>query len=393
MTTRSTTNLPPTIPLDPGLTGAQGMIGDDGCATVATVLADRGWRAGEVRPVQALYRPDRSLIVRYRTIADAPDGTRHSLWVCAETRHRPNDPEQVPDRSPIHGLPNPIERYGDRLIWAFPCDPGLPDNTLVTGDGRATISHLDGVVHHRTEPIRYRPRRRAVFKTRALRRTATGQEWSEVYVKVMTPAKASRAVETAAAVRSHASRLDLVLPRHRPSDGTLVFDAHPGASLRDLLLGEGASLPQPQRVATLVAELARIPVEPGSLPEMGDAVESAHRARRLLSRILPHLDDEIGRICAAVERGAQTADRSRHGVVHGDLYEGQLLVRDDFGLTVIDTDGLAWGDPADDAGTFQAHLLALADSHPGAKDRLLAYRRLDGDAFRATLDSDDHDLA
>ncbi len=383
--------IPPTIPLDPGIPGAQGLIGPAGIDAVTGFLADRGWQAGEVRPVQALYRPGRSLVIRYRTVARDTAGTKHSMWICAESRQRRRDPGSVPDRAPLHGLPDPIERRGDYLVWAFPCDPGLPDNELVTGNGDAIVSHLDGVIHHRTEPVRYRPRRRTVFKTRALRRTSAGNAWTEVYVKVMPPARVTEAMQTAEALRPHADRFDLVFPRHRPGAGTMVFDAHPGANLRQLLVDDAASLPHPRRVAEFLTGLAALPVDRTQLPLAADPVHTAERAQELLTLLIPDLSDSLQTVCEAVGKGAADAG-SRQGVIHGDLYEGQLLVDGDFGLTVIDTDGMCWGDPADDAANFLAHLVALADSYPDQRQRLLAYREVARREFQAALGCDERDL-
>ena len=72
--------------------------------------------------------------------------------------------------------------------------------------------------------------------------------------------------------------------------------------------------------------------------------------------------------------GAACGDAVDERIVHGDLYEGQVLVGADQSLGLVDLDDVGPGDPALDAATFCAHLLALAASAGAPAGRILRYR-------------------
>jgi aminoglycoside phosphotransferase (APT) family kinase protein len=63
-------------------------------------------------------------------------------------------------------------------------------------------------------------------------------------------------------------------------------------------------------------------------------------------------------------------------VVHGDYYEGQMLLDTAGRITgILDIDDVGIGDMAMDAANVCAHLATLAESVSEAGDRLAAYRR------------------
>jgi aminoglycoside phosphotransferase (APT) family kinase protein len=80
-------------------------------------------------------------------------------------------------------------------------------------------------------------------------------------------------------------------------------------------------------------------------------------------------------------------------VVHGDLYEAQVIVDPDGTLGLIDLDDLSVGDPAMDAANMCAHLMVLAMSVPLARDRLMAYRGDVAGAFSQALGVSETQLA
>jgi aminoglycoside phosphotransferase (APT) family kinase protein len=86
-----------------------------------------------------------------------------------------------------------------------------------------------------------------------------------------------------------------------------------------------------------------------------------------LTELLPAEREQIQRAGEAIaDRGADGfAFEFTPVTIHGDLHLGQLFVDPDnpsviAGMLDIDTAGV--GDPADDAGAFYAHLVALAES-------------------------------
>jgi hypothetical protein len=361
---------------------------------VAGFLEDRGWRASEVRPVQVLYRPERSCLVRFRARAEGADGRRRVFSLCAETRATERSMPSPPGGA-WSGLSDPVWERDGYGLWAFPFDPklpGLPEAARGAGvrDGLTALGPTPSAVH--AEALRYRPRRRAVFRYRALRRgrdrgSHWWHRWQRAYGKVMPVAEADRALRLAECIRP-SERLPLALPSGTAGDRTLLFDEMPGNSLRELLT-RGGSLPRPERIAALPDEL---PAAIGriELPTAADPVKRARSTASLIERLVPASGPAARRVADAVaERSGPYSPR----VVHGDLYEAQVVVRDDFTLGLVDLDDLAIGDPGIDAGSFCAHLVALALSVPAVRGRLLAYRSLVRDAFLERLGLSSDELA
>jgi Phosphotransferase enzyme family len=377
----------PPIPSDPGLPGARGLFGQDGVRLVSEFLDRRGWELDNARPVQALYHPGRSMIVRHRVSAEGSSGKR-SLTVCIETRSHRRRAVPVPEAfAERHGIPQPVERRDNELVWAFPYDPslsGVPhavwgpdvrDALAESGTRPAAIS---------VEPLRYRPRRRAVFRYRALHLERGGRRWETSFGKVLPRDKAERTHEGMPWLRRAARLLPLTLPSARLGSDGLVFPVASGRSLRDLLI-RGGSLPAPSRVAALLSSLARAidPAEPGV--ERPAPPDLARSGAEVIERLVPSAAAQAARVRDAVESGA-ASDPGGESIVHGDLYEAQVFVDERFALGLIDLDDLGRGDPVLDAANFCAHLLALALAVPRAADRLVAYRRLVRPAFLRALD-------
>jgi hypothetical protein len=380
--------LPPGIPSDPGLPGARGLLGAGGRAAVAGFLEERAWLADELKPVQVLYRPGRSCLVRFRALAEDGRGARKVFTLCAETRHRDRALPDAPDGAEeVAGLPDPVgEREGYRM-WAFPYDPSLPGLTRAArGDqvreGLEALGPRPSAVH--AEALRYRPRRRAVFRYRALHR---GRGWHHAFGKVMPPGDVDRAVRLARTVR-RSRRLPMALPAGTVGHDTVLFEEMPGRSLREVLTG-GGSLPRPERVAALLDDVPRA-IGSADLPPAPDPATRAGSTAALIERLVPEAGASARRVADAV------ADRVRplpNRVVHGDLYEAQVMVTEDFSLGLVDLDDVSVGDPAVDAGSFSAHLVALALSGPAARPRVLAYRTLVREAFMDRLGLESEQLA
>jgi AraC-like DNA-binding protein len=376
----------PPIPSDPGLPRGRGLFGEEGRDAVRSFLSERGWAAGEIRPVQAIYRPGRSLIVRYRAAAEGPVG-RRSLSVCAETRARVRPAASVPRGfEKRYGIADPVDRRDGTLLWAYPYDPslaGLPDaawGPWVRGaSGAAKPAALS------VQPLRYRPRRRAVFRYRALHLGRRGRRWETSFGKVLPGDKAERLVGTAPALEAARRAVPLALPAARAGPDVLVFPPLAGRSLRDVLV-QGGSLPSPARVAGLPAALDAAVTRAGAeiSAERPASIDLAVPGADLIAGLVPSAGDDARRVVDAVREGSEDRDVAP-SIVHGDLYEAQVFVGRGFNLGLIDLDDLGRGDPALDAANFCAHLLALALAVPSAADRLVAYRRLVRRAFAEAL--------
>lgn len=385
--------------MDPALGGVHGLFGLEGKRALAGFLEERGFSLVQARPVQAFYSPGKSCLVRYRVRAQSPKGSERFLHMCAETRARPKEPLQ-PQRgfADRHGFESPIGRSGGYLVWVYPYDPtlaGLP--TAAWGPAiksRVPSKNLrDGFLGVRVKSLRYRPRRRAVFRYSAITNDKN-RSIETFYGKVLRREKARRSVgvaRLAASVSRREPEIDLGWPTQYLGKGVLLFDPLPGRNLREILIS-GGSLPSPDRLARLLSRLPAIPNR-SSTPDgsetsrsMRDAVEGT---APLLKAIIPWSSGLVEEILQAV---SQTAE-SPKAVVHGDFYEGQVFVNDDFSLGLIDLDDFGLGDPLWDAANFCAHLIALALSAPLAAPRLRAYRKLVRRAFLNELGASSHELS
>lgn len=192
-----------------------------------------------------------------------------------------------------------------------------------------------------------RPQRRAVV----LARTST----HELYLKCVPPEKA------AALHRRHVacSAAGLPVPRALGYDaalGLIVLTPVAGVSARSLLLQDDPQLPSPRDVVTLMTSFGDVALdEPARSP-----VRQARGQAVLLRTLLP---DEAGRVDDLLGE-VQDVDDGPLRVVHGDFYDGQILVREGAVSGVVDIDGAGVGHPADDAGNLLAHLLLLREIVP-----------------------------
>lgn len=378
----------PPIPSDPELPGARGLLSGEGRETISAFLGERTWSLEDARAVQAVYRPGRSAVVRYRVVATGRGG-RRTFDLCAETRARPRAAGPFPgDVEGRIGLSEPVGAAGRYLVWAFPYDPSLSDLADVAW-GPEVASRL-GAAAVSVQPLRYRPRRRAVFRYRVLRRDRRGRRWETAFGKILPSSKAERARGTVGPMVEGPESLRLSMPAGSLGNDAFVFEPARGRSLRELLVA-GAALPDPRRVAALPEAVdgaaARFPGFVRSSP-----TESAEASALVLRHLAPDSAVELDRVVEAVAEGA--ARPAPHAqAVHGDLYEAQVFVDHDYSLGLIDLDDLGPGDPAMDAANFCAHLLVLALAVPAAAGRLAAYRELVREAFLLRLGIPSTELA
>ncbi|HEV7861171.1 MAG TPA: phosphotransferase [Acidimicrobiia bacterium] len=320
-----------------------------------------------MEPAQAHYRPGRWLAICYRASAvDRSSGRPVGLTVTVECRAAEPD-----------------------AVWAFPDDPGLPGLAAAADGGvvrrRLRPSPADVTV----EPLRYRPRRRAVLRYRL-------PGGKVLFAKVVSPGRARHMLALADALRSGPEDgLRLALPVGRIGPGALVLPFLAGASLRDLLL-TGGPLPAPEHVAALAGKLHRrclsAPAVHCASPRRQVDPGTALAAAQVVTRLLPGEAGAAARLAEAVMGRAEGSDPPEEWIVHGDLYENQLMVDGDaFGL--LDLDDLGPGDPLLDAANFGAHLLLLAASGRPAAGAIRRYREELRAAFSRRLGTDPAALA
>jgi hypothetical protein len=361
---------PPSLPLDRDLPGAAEVLATAGADRIARFLDERGMEPHRIEPVRAHYRPGRWLAVCFRTGAvERSSGRPVTPTVTVECRA---------------GEPD--------AIWCFPDDPVLTglraaaDPDVVRGRLRSRPVGVE------VEPLRYRPRRRAVFRYRLLQDGAGAPGGGVLFGKVVTPARGRRLLALADALRP--TGLRLALPAGRVAAGALVLPCLPGRPLRELLVG-GQPVPSPERIVGLSEELHRRAAPALVSGGLGDRTALRRRidpgtalcAAQVVARLLPDQGCAAGRVAEAVIGWAEESDPPEERVVHGDLYENQVLV-DGETLSLLDLDDLGRGDPLLDAANFTAHLLVLGTSGPSAGATILRYREELRAAFCRRLDVD-----
>jgi hypothetical protein len=360
----------PSLPVDRDLPGAADLLGGAGAARVARFLDQRGLEPHRVEPAQAHYRPGRWLAVCFRTAAVERSSGRP---VCPTVTVECRAGEQ-------------------QAVWVFPEDPALPGLAAAADAGlvRQRLRPRPAVVE--VEPLRYRPRRRAVFRYRLREEAGAPNRGRVLFGKVLTPARGRRLLDLADVLRP--TGLRLALPAGRIAPGALALPCLPGRTLRDLLL-TGQAVPSPERVVRLSEELHRHASPVLASGALGDRTALRRRidpgtalcAAQVAARLLPDQGCAAGRVAEAVVRWAEESEPLEERVVHGDLYENQVIVdRETLGL--LDLDDLGRGDPLLDAANFTAHLLVLGASGPSAAATILRYREELGAAFCRRFDAD-----
>ncbi|MEX0991537.1 MAG: phosphotransferase [Actinomycetota bacterium] len=331
-------------------------------------LGRRGWHATDVRVLQALYRPGRALTVRFRVQAVSGSGAVRLLTVCLRTRARSVDVvAPSPEFGSRFGVSDPVEEIDGVTAWVFPYDPvlaGLPD--AAHGPTVRDASDVRRPAAISVTPLRYRPGQRAAFRYTV---AGLGRHRETLYGKVVGDDAFDRIFD---AHRSYAKTgIRMVRPRVAEGlRGVALFPEIGGTCLRDLIESGGA-LPDPDRLVGLLERLAR--VRWLGAPDLGDAAASIRLSGRLLAHLRPHRYAEIR---DAYHELAERAARplAETFTVHGDLYEGQIFVDDEFSIGLIDLEDGGPGDPLMDAANMLAHLRVLHAYAPEAQGRPLAYR-------------------
>lgn len=248
-----------------------------------------------------------------------------------------------------------LDGDGVRLgIWRWPYDPDLPG--LASAVDADTVSALladlgMGGGNVRLTVRAYRPGRRAVIE-------ASGPH-GRVFLKVVRPHR----VEAL-----HAQHR--LLARHLPvphgygysAEGILVLQALQGRSLRSALTGGPVPLPSAPALQRLL-DLLPTALADGQRP--GDHLGRAAHYADVVACCLPDERarlDELTRRYARLEAGDQPLV-----AVHGDFYEGQILVDGGRVTGLLDVDTAGAGHRIDEWATMLAHLSVLGLLHPKAR--------------------------
>ncbi|CAN5301191.1 hypothetical protein BH24ACT9_BH24ACT9_03310 [soil metagenome] len=239
-------------------------------------------------------------------------------------------------------------------IWRWPFDPDLPG--LASAVDAETVSSLLADLGMGGGTVRltvraYRPGRRAVIE-------ASGTH-GRVFLKVVRP---HRVEAIHAQHRLLAAHMPVPHSYGYSTDGILVLQALHGGSLRSALTGAAVPLPD---AAALQGLLDRLPAERADNQLSGDHLGRAAHYADVVAGCLP---DERSRLDDLVASFAPPGASDQPKLaVHGDFYEGQILVDRGrvTGLLHVDTAGA--GHRIDEWATMLAHLSVLGLMHPKAR--------------------------
>jgi aminoglycoside phosphotransferase len=261
----------------------------------------------------------------------------------------------------------PVDGTNDVVtVWLYPSDPALPALRTVTDVASATavLASLKIVgTPTAVKVVSYRPGRRAVVRV-----DTTGQR---LFLKVVEPGKAEAISERHELFRQSG----LPVPRLLgvSPEGVVGMSGLPGVEAQSVvgrIVDHAAFLNQLEFLCSL---LAAVPAVNTARPSL------FRRLDWYLDRLSARLPDDVVRVehvgIEIAAKGAEGFDFQFTPVtIHGDLHLGQLFVDQErpseiSGILDIDTAGV--GDPADDAGAFYAHVIALGESmtDPQAADR------------------------
>ena len=312
------------------------LTGPDAADVLAAAVRVAGGELVSCRPRQVVHQPGRGTTVAYRSRVRWPEGAVKDETLVACTGDPPAGALVLGDGA-------------DRVaVWRFPHDPELPG--LAAACDEAAVAKLLDETGLGGRPVRlrtraYRPRRRAVIE-------AVGPT-GRLFIKVVRP-----------------DRVEALHDRHRllvrsgipapqslgwTPQGILVLQALAGRTLRQALRTRRTSIPSG---GDILALLDRLPQELAHGIPRQSWLEKAPRYAAVIGAALPTeaaRAAELGEALSAAASGPGWA-----GPVHGDFYEGQLLVDRGRVCGLLDVDTAGPGDKLDDLACLLGHLSVLA---------------------------------
>jgi aminoglycoside phosphotransferase len=330
------------------------------------------------RPVQVQYRPGSDLIVRYGATIRLHDGTvADETLLAGVTRHGPH-----PGTLPVEADTD----SGTTLVagvWRWPFDPVLTELERIVSPARAA-GELGGIVRGQlaVDVVVYRPCERVVARI-------TDADGRQIYVKLVAPDAVAQLAERHRRLRQAGVPAPEILAT---GSSWIAMESFAGPTLRDLLKADGSvdrsRLPAAGRLAELTAAIAAADL--GHLRTVRRRLDDAAAHASMLATVHPAETERLGHLAHTARRESLATAARCGAVIHGDLHEGQLIVRDGVVVGVLDVDDAGPGDPLDDAATMIGHLRYRAVTTPDRADELTRYAdevrraacdRLDADAL------------
>jgi hypothetical protein len=202
------------------------------------------------------------------------------------------------------------------------------------------------------------------------------------FVKVVRPSAAASLAERHRLLRAAGVPAPQVLAAR--DDGRLLLEALTGTSLRARLREGAGPLPDGDDVLGL---LGLLPPALCRLPRRASWTDDVHAHAAVTACALPDEADRCSQLAAAVRSAVD--DEVRAEPVHGDLYEGQLLLTGGRISGLLDVDTAGPGRRADDLACLLGHAGVLALTDPACADAVLGLARRWLDRFDRQVDPAD----
>lgn len=269
----------------------------------------------------------------------------------------------------------------DLYLPVFPHDPRLRSLPDVLAADAADLG-IDADAHAPVDVslLAYRLERRCVLRCR-VDAAAAADGCASVVVKVVPRSRLDRFVgghrRLVAAIDGMDIGHELTVPRLRHVDGDrgfYVMEDVPGQALYELVSGVDVHDAH-ARAGRALCRLHGLPLPEGPRRTCHD--EAAQLAD-WIGRVAPMFPDVADRLASGLARvqdeiGAADDPDASPALIHGDFYDKQILF-DGRRITILDTDNLVAGDPAQDLGNFAAHVRLRQLQAPGQYKNLAAAR-------------------
>jgi len=213
-----------------------------------------------------------------------------------------------------------------------------------------------------TELVRYKPERRAVFRseTKAIHHQTEEKRKVEVFWRVYGERQGEEVFRRMQFLKRSLSKETLLTTPtpygYEPERQILLMEALDGKPLLELLVTAATSQAL-ERTAAALARLHQVFDEKLSVWRPADFLTEANETKKMLAALLPEQTSLIEKVYVKLEE--QTPDSQfAAAFVHGDFYYGQVLI-DGEKVGFLDFDRSHAGNPLADVGNFAAHLRLL----------------------------------
>jgi len=276
---------------------------------------------------------------------DVPFGPSVSRWdeAAALLFAFPND--ALLDGLRILEEPKKLQRFLYENLAAYPADKWrLSDKRL------------------NTDLVRYKPERRAVFRseTKAIHHQTEEKRKVEVYWRVYAENQGEEIFRRMQFLKMNLSKGGLpTIPTpfgYEPERRILLMEALSGRPLLESL-GSAQASNAVERTAAALAHLHQQFDEKLSVWRPQDFLAEANQTQKMLFALLPEEETSIEKVYTKLEKQTPESQIAA-AFVHGDFYYGQVLI-DGEKVGFLDFDRSHTGNSLADVGNFAAHLQLL----------------------------------